>query len=62
MKNIKEKIKQTRDSFNDISMLQEADAGFFFKAPPAVIDQYPDYELADNYEDLKTLVETWRIS
>ena len=50
------------DSFNDISMLQEADAGFFFKAPKAVIDQYPDYELADNYEDLKTLIETWRIS
>ena len=50
------------DSFNDVSMLQEADAGFFFKAPKAVIDQYPDYELADNYEDLKTLIETWRIS
>ncbi len=50
------------DSFNDVSMLQEADAGFFFKAPKAVIDQYSDYELADNYEDLKTLIETWRIS
>ena len=50
------------DSFNDVSMLQEADAGFFFKAPKAVIDQYPDYELADDYEDLKTLIETWRMS
>ena len=56
------KVVAAGDSFNDVSMLQEANAGFFFKAPKAVIDQYPDYELADNYEDLKTLVETWRIS
>ena len=56
------KVVAAGDSFNDVSMLQEADAGFFFKAPKAVIDQYPDYELADNYEELKRLVETWRIS
>ena len=56
------KVVAAGDSFNDVSMLQEADAGFFFKAPEAVVDQYPDYELADNYEDLKTLVETWRIT
>ena len=56
------KVVAAGDSFNDVSMLQEANAGFFFKAPKAVIEQYPDYELADNYEDLKTLVETWRIS
>ena len=56
------KVVAAGDSFNDVSMLQEADAGFFFKAPKAVVDQYPDYELADSYEDLKTLVETWRIT
>ena len=56
------KVVAAGDSFNDVSMLQEANAGFFFKAPKAVVDQYPDYELADNYEDLKTLVETWRIT
>ena len=56
------KVVAAGDSFNDVSMLQEANAGFFFKAPKAVVEQYPDYELADNYEDLKTLVETWRIS
>ena len=56
------KVVAAGDSFNDVSMLQEADAGFFFKAPEAVVDQYPEYELADNYEDLKTLVETWRIT
>ena len=56
------KVVAAGDSFNDVSMLQEADAGFFFKAPEAVVDQYPEFELADNYEDLKTLIETWRIS
>ena len=56
------KVVAAGDSFNDVSMLQEADAGFFFKAPEAVVDQYPEFELADNYEDLKTLVETWRIT
>ena len=56
------KVVATGDSFNDVSMLQEANVGFFFKAPNAVIEQYPDYKLATSYEELMTLIETWKIS
>jgi phosphoserine/homoserine phosphotransferase len=56
------KVVAAGDSFNDVSMLQEADVGFFFKAPNTVIEQYPDYQLATSYEELKRLIQTWRIS
>lgn len=40
------------DSFNDVSMLEEADHGFFFCAPTNVIDLYPQYPLTNNYAEL----------
>tara|TARA_B100000575_G_scaffold32361_1_gene21804 strand:- start:235 stop:843 length:609 start_codon:yes stop_codon:yes gene_type:complete len=44
------------DSFNDVSMLEEADAGIFFQAPDNVREQFPQYPLASNYEDLQSLI------
>ena len=41
------------DSYNDVSMLDEADAGFFFCAPDNVIADYPDFVATEGYEDLK---------
>ena len=41
------------DSFNDVSMLEEADAGFFFQAPDNVRQQFPQYPLATNYRGLQ---------
>lgn len=40
------------DSYNDTSMLEEADAGFFFRAPDNVIAEFPQYEVATEYETL----------
>jgi len=40
------------DSYNDVSMLAEADAGFLFKPPQNVIDEFPQYPVAMNYSDL----------
>jgi len=45
------------DSFNDTSMLEEADRGFFFRAPENVRAQFPQYAAADEYADLQTLIE-----
>ena len=42
------------DSFNDVSMLEEADAGTFFCAPENVLAQYPQYPLVKTYADLQT--------
>ena len=44
------------DSFNDVSMLEEADAGIFFQAPDNVREQFPQYPLANNYGELQSLI------
>lgn len=43
----------TGDSYNDTTMLAEADAGILFKAPPNVIREFPQFPAVDTYEDLK---------
>lgn len=40
------------DSFNDTTMLGEADVGFFFHAPAAIKAQFPQYKAFDEYHDL----------
>ncbi len=45
------------DSYNDVSMLEEADAGFFFCAPDNVRAEFPQYPHATDYEALKRLLE-----
>ena len=41
------------DSYNDIDMLQTADAGIFFQAPDHIKEEFPDLLIADNHEELK---------
>jgi phosphoserine/homoserine phosphotransferase len=43
----------TGDSYNDTTMLAEAHAGILFKAPPNVIEEFPQFPAVDTYEDLK---------
>lgn len=40
------------DSFNDTTMLGEADAGFFLHAPQAIQQQFPQFRPFERYEDL----------
>lgn len=40
------------DAFNDITMLQEADAGFLFRAPENVKAQFPQFPAVEDYADL----------
>ncbi|MDX9786840.1 MAG: bifunctional phosphoserine phosphatase/homoserine phosphotransferase ThrH [Desulfobacterales bacterium] len=42
------------DSYNDISMLQKADAGILFCPPENVIKEYPELPVTRNYDELKT--------
>lgn len=44
------------DSFNDVSMLEEADRGIFFQAPENVRAQFPQYPLAQDYDQLRELI------
>jgi phosphoserine / homoserine phosphotransferase len=40
------------DSYNDVSMLAEADAGIFFCAPDNVISQFPQFPRTSSYSEL----------
>ena len=41
------------DSYNDTTMLEEADAGILFRAPVNVIAEFPQYPSVHSYEVLK---------
>lgn len=40
------------DSYNDTSMLAEADAGFLFHAPANVVEEFPQFPALDDYDEL----------
>lgn len=40
------------DSFNDISMLQQAERGLLFRAPPNVIETHPYFPVYHEYSEL----------
>ncbi len=44
------------DSYNDISMLSQADAGMLFNPPDNVIKDHPEFPVTHNYEELKKLL------
>ncbi|ODS24514.1 phosphoserine phosphatase [Candidatus Endobugula sertula] len=41
------------DSYNDTSMLEQADTGILFRAPHNVIHKFPQFPVVYEYEDLK---------
>ncbi|MFT5580024.1 MAG: phosphoserine/homoserine phosphotransferase [Paraglaciecola psychrophila] len=43
----------TGDSYNDTTMLAEANAGILFNAPDNVIAEFPQYPAVHSYQDLK---------
>jgi phosphoserine/homoserine phosphotransferase len=45
------------DSYNDITMLKEADNGILFNPPETVKNEYPEFPVTFSYEELKTIIE-----
>jgi phosphoserine/homoserine phosphotransferase len=41
------------DSYNDTTMLSEADQGILFRAPPNVIEEFPQFPAVFSYDELK---------
>jgi len=41
------------DSYNDTTMLEEADAGILFRAPVNVIEEFPQYPAVESYKELR---------
>jgi phosphoserine/homoserine phosphotransferase len=57
-KSLKLRVLAAGDSYNDIPMLEEADAGFFYQAPDNVRAEFPEYPNAESYEALQNLLES----
>ncbi len=51
---LKYRIIATGDSYNDTSMLSEADAGILFRPPQNVIDEFPQFPVATSYAELQS--------
>ena len=53
------KVISAGDSYNDTGMLQQADAGILFCPPKNVIEEFPQFPVAKNYDEFKNLfIET----
>lgn len=51
---LKFKVIASGDSYNDTSMLGEADRGILFCPPQNVIDEFPQFPVATDYDQLRT--------
>ena len=56
-KSLQYQVFAAGDSFNDVTMLEEADHGFFFQAPQNICDQYPQYARAADYVELEAFLQ-----
>ena len=55
-KSLNYRVIAAGDSFNDTTMLGEADAGFLFHAPHNIKEQFPQFKAVDEYDDLLALI------
>lgn len=46
------------DSYNDLTMIQEADAGALFRAPEHIASAHPEIRACSEYAELKTLIQS----
>lgn len=44
------------DSYNDISMLKTADKGILFRPPQNVVDEFPQFPVTQEYDQLKAVL------
>ncbi len=56
VQNLNFKVIAIGDSYNDISMLRQAECGILFKPPQNVIDDNSDIKVVTSYSQLKHLV------
>jgi phosphoserine/homoserine phosphotransferase len=45
------------DSYNDITMLKQADNGILFDPPDNVKNEFPEFPVTYNYDDLKNIIQ-----
>ena len=55
LKQLAFRVIATGDSYNDTTMLGEADAGILFRPPENVIREFPQFPVANDYDEARTL-------
>ena len=45
------------DSYNDITMLQQAEKGILFRPPASVMEEYPGFPVTQSYEELQQQID-----
>jgi len=54
LKGLNFRVLSMGDAYNDLSMLEEADAGIFFKPTRKITEEFPQFPVTENYEELKS--------
>lgn len=55
-KNLEFRVLAAGDSYNDISMLMEADAGVLFRPPGQLVGEYPQFPVTQSHDELLDLL------
>ncbi|MBF0276468.1 MAG: bifunctional phosphoserine phosphatase/homoserine phosphotransferase ThrH [SAR324 cluster bacterium] len=55
-KNLNFRVIAIGDSYNDLSMLLEANEAFFFRPTQKITEEYPDIPVCKNYDELKLIL------
>ena len=61
-KSLNFKVFAAGDSYNDLSMIQEADSGCLFLAPENIKKEYPQIPSTDTYEELMEKIEEFLVT
>lgn len=57
LRSIGAKIIASGDSYNDLTMIKNADFGFFFLPPQSIVDENPDIPAAYTYKELSGYID-----
>ena len=52
--NLNFRVLAAGDSYNDTTMLSEADAGILFCPPDNVIAEFPQFPVTNNYDEMRS--------
>jgi phosphoserine/homoserine phosphotransferase len=51
------KVIAMGDSYNDITMLRQAEKGILFRPPENVVAEYPQFPVTEDFEELKDILQ-----
>ena len=57
LRNLNYKTIAVGDSYNDVSMLKEADTGIFFRPPDNIKNEFPELTASYSHKELKNVIQ-----